>query len=447
MQLNLRRNSLYALAEVIVSGIVLFFLYKKVVGTLGVKALGIWSLVLATTSLGRVADIGAAAGLARFVAAASARKDSGLAIHYVQTAALTNLAVYTAVAVLMWAPAFFGLSFVLSGDSLVVGRQLLPFSLISFVLMGLSTATIGAIVGQLRSDQKSMISIGGLVVQYSIAALLVKAHGLVALAWAQIAQYALTFTVSWQLVQKNHLGSWTLRSPIGWRRDIFKELLGFGLRLQAVSVVSMVYEPSVKFLMSNFGGLEAVGFLEMAQRLILQLRQLVVMPCQTLMPVFAHLWETEPARLGPLYSKALNITLILGFALMAGVALGSPLISIIWIGHIERTFVALVGILSIGLFANLLAAPAYLLGVGVGYVKWNLIGACVTTGGSCLFGYILGYCFGRYGVAAAASAMLAAGSSLTLVMNCRHLDIPALPHGIHFRNTVEEAYSLLLGKR
>jgi O-antigen/teichoic acid export membrane protein len=72
MELNLRRNSLYAVGEVVVSGLSLFLLYKKVVNTLGVEALGVWTLVLATTSLGRFADIGAASGLSRFVASAKA---------------------------------------------------------------------------------------------------------------------------------------------------------------------------------------------------------------------------------------------------------------------------------------------------------------------------------------------------------------------------------------
>src|ERR1700691_3306902 len=163
MELNLRRNSLYAVGEVVVSGLSLFVLYKKVVNALGVEALGVWSLVLATTSLGRFADIGAASGLSRFVASAKARRNAARELIFVETAVITNAALYLSIAIVLWAPAYFGLSLVMKGATLGSGRVLLPFSLASFVLMGTTSATTGAIVGQHRSDQKSILMVSGLV--------------------------------------------------------------------------------------------------------------------------------------------------------------------------------------------------------------------------------------------------------------------------------------------
>src|ERR1700689_5648615 len=178
MELNLRRNSLYAVGEVVVSGLTLFLLYKRIVSALGVEALGVWSLVLATTSLGRIADIGAASGLSRFVAAAKARRDPARELIFVETAVITNAVLYLGIALVLWAPAYFGLSLVMKGAALISGRALLPFSLASFVLMGTTNATTGAIVGQHRSDQKSMLMVSGLVVQLLVALAFVKDHGL-----------------------------------------------------------------------------------------------------------------------------------------------------------------------------------------------------------------------------------------------------------------------------
>src|ERR1700691_2404856 len=118
MELNLRRNSLYAVGEVVISGISLFLLYRKVVNTLGVEALGIWSLVLATTSLGRIADFGAASGLSRFVAAAKARGAADSELTFVETALITNATLYLCIALMLWAPAYFGLSLVMKGAAL-----------------------------------------------------------------------------------------------------------------------------------------------------------------------------------------------------------------------------------------------------------------------------------------------------------------------------------------
>jgi O-antigen/teichoic acid export membrane protein len=196
--------------------------------------------------------------------------------------------------------------------------------------------------------------------------------------------------------------------------------------------------------MSSMGGLAAVGFLEMAQRLILQLRQIVVTPSLPLVPVFAHLRESEPERLEALYQKALRISIILGVPLMAFVALTSPFISLIWLGHSERLFIMFLIVLPIGWLVNLISGPAYLLGIGVGYLKWNLYGACLTAGGICLVGAILGRFLGSFGVALAFSGMLALGSGLTIIMNCRALHIRAMPHGSELRSAVSETYWLLV---
>jgi len=201
---------------------VLFFLYRVIVGQLGVKDLGIWSLVLATTSLGRLADLGTAAGLGRFVAIAGARQEKNKTIAYVETAIITNLLLYSAIALIMWAPAFYALSLTTSGEVLATARALLPFSLLSFVLIGVSSASTGAIVGQQRSDQKSMIVIAGLVLQFLASVAFLPYGGLRGLAWAQIAQYALVISLGWTLFLRNYLGSWTFRLPRHWHREVFE---------------------------------------------------------------------------------------------------------------------------------------------------------------------------------------------------------------------------------
>ena len=442
MNLNLRKNTIWALGEVIVSSLTLFFLYRIVVTSLGVKALGIWSLVLATTSLGRLADIGTAAGLGRFVAATEAKKDLERALAYTETAIITNFFLYVAIALAIAVPAYYGLSLAMEDNSLVQARQLLPFSLVSFVLMSVTSATTGAIIGQHHADQKSMITMAGLVVQFTIAVIFVPHFGLPALAWAQIAQYATLVIGGWALFLRNHFKAWVFRFPVHWRKDVFKELISFGVKLQAVSIVSTLYDPTVKFLMSSMGGLEILGFFEMSQRLILQIRQLIVTPNQTLVPSFAHMMEAEPEKIAPLYHKAFALSVFFGLPLLGGVAIASPLISYIWIGHIEKAFVVLSAILSCGWFLNLVSSPAYLLGIGTGHVKWNVYGACVATGGTFIFGFILGHFFGGFGVAFATSSMQATGSLLSLI-NCRTMKVTPLPTAQDFSEVWKRIYRAL----
>jgi O-antigen/teichoic acid export membrane protein len=433
LELRFRRNAAWAIAEVAASALVLFFLYRVIVGQLGVKALGIWSLVLATTSLGRLADLGTAAGLGRFVAIAGARQEKDKTIVYVETAIITNLLLYSAIALVLWAPAFYALSLTTSGEVLAMARALLPFSLLSFVLIGVASATTGAIVGQQRSDQKSMIVIAGLILQFLASVALVPYGGLRGLAWAQIAQYALVISLGWMLFLRNYRGSWTFRLPHRWHREVFRELIGFGAKLQAATIISFLLDPTVKFLMSTYGGLEALGFFEMAQRLVQQVRQLIVMPNQVLMPGFAHLMETQPQRIEPLYHRAMTLSLVGGFALLGSVALASPIICYLWTGRITAIFVQFTVILAASWFANLVAAPAYLLGVASGRIGWNLWGHLASLTGTLVVGILLGRSFGAIGIAIGAGSMLALGSLFSMYGNCHMLGLHPLPGIRDFR--------------
>lgn len=433
MELRFRRNAAWAIAEVAASALVLFFLYRVIVGQLGVKALGIWSLVLATTSLGRLADLGTAAGLGRFVAIAGARQEKDKTVVYVETAIVTNLLLYSAIALALWAPAFYALSLTTSGEVLATARALLPFSLLSFVLIGVASATTGAIVGQQRSDQKSIIVIAGLVLQFLASVALLPYGGLRALAWAQIAQYALVICLGWMLFLRNHRGSWTFRLPHRWHRGVFRELIGFGAKLQAATIISFLLDPTVKFLMTTYGGLEALGFFEMAQRLVLQVRQIIVMPNQVLMPGFVHLMETQPQRVEPLYHRAMTLSLVGGFALLGSVALASPIICYLWTGHVTAIFVHFTVILAASWLANLIAAPAYLLGVASGRIGWNLWGTLISLTGTLVAGMLFGRLFGAIGIAVCAGSMLALGSLFSMYRNCYMLGLHPFPGTRDFR--------------
>jgi O-antigen/teichoic acid export membrane protein len=420
MQLNLQRNAIWALVEAISSSIVLFFLYKLVVSFLGVEALGIWSLVLATTSLMRLADAGAASGLGRFVAKSAELQDRSISRGYIDTAVLTNLVLYILLALAFFWPAQYGLSFAIHKQSaLEVARGLLPYALASFVLGNLANAASSALAGLQRSDLRSIVTIGGLVVQIVSSFILIPDRGLTGLAIAQLLQNGFGLVSSLILAHFVLYRRYGIIFPFHWRKHAFKDLVGFGIQLQFSGIISFLYDPLAKFLMSSFAGLEATGLFEMANRLVFQVRSLLISPVHILVPAFALLNERDPEEANILYRRSFAMTAGIGIPLIAGVAATSPLVSFVLLAKVDFLFVVFVSLLSCGWLVNLLAAPAYLLGEGTGNVRWNIAGNLVIISVSLVFGIIMGRAFGGIGVAAAAVGAQILGSSLTLIMNCR----------------------------
>src|SRR5208283_5139573 len=78
-----------SMLQVLVVSATLFVLYKVLLKTIGVKQLGIWSLVMATGSLTQLANLGIVGGVTKFVAKYVARDEHELASRVIETAVIS----------------------------------------------------------------------------------------------------------------------------------------------------------------------------------------------------------------------------------------------------------------------------------------------------------------------------------------------------------------------
>lgn len=426
MNLNLTRSAIWAVVEVAVTGLSLFLLYKFVVLTLGIKALGIWSLVMATTSLARFADIGAAAGLSRFIALSRANNDLPRASRYASTALIANGALFIAIGGLIVWPAGWGLQKLSPADSLSEALQLLPYAIVSFILLNVSAVTLSSIIGLQRADLKSKIVILSTTIQVFVALLLVPKVGLVGMAWGQIAQYSITIVASLTFFGKL-VKTPELTFQFKFDRVLFREMFAFGAKLQAANLMFFMFEPSIKFVMSAIAGLEALGLYEMAYRMVMQIRHLVVSPMQQLVPAFAHLEQVSAGEVNRLYNTAVSSALIFGIPLFMTLSFASPILGRLWVGSYRPDFTWFTLLLCIGWLCNLVAAPAYQLGISRGSTRWNILGQFIISLVGPAAGLILGSFAGQLGVAAGASLGLAVGSLLAMILNCRDARVEIFP--------------------
>jgi O-antigen/teichoic acid export membrane protein len=427
MILNLKRNAMWSIAEIVISGISLFLLYKYVVFFLGLKALGIWSLVLASTSLVRLSDLGGAAGLSRFVALALTKNDRINVRDFVETSLIANLCIYICASVLFAIPLSWGMRFLVPLDAVAQAKTLLPYALASFALLNINSVTLSALIGIQRTDIKCKIVILSLIVQIMAVMATVPYVGLIGMALGQIAQYLVSVVLSW-LAFRSLVGPSIIPIlPRRFNRHVFSQLFSFGIKLQLMNLVSFFFEPLTKFVVSAVCGLPALGIFEMAYRLVLQARHLIVSPMQQLVPAFAHLNETDRSETGRLYTRAVMEAVLMGTSIFILIAVASPLISRAWIGTYDPTFMVFASLLCLGWLVNALGTPAYLLGISSGRVRWNITGHLITTLGSPVLGYLFGKWVGSGALVFAISLALAAGAACTMVLNCADNRIRPLP--------------------
>lgn len=415
-------NALMAVAQVLVTGGGLFLLYRYLLATIGVEQLGIWSLVLATTSAAGAANPGLSASAVKFVAQFLARDEEQRASEAVQTLVIAMGAIAGVVLLVAWPGLRWLLSLLLAEDARIQALLILPYSLASLWLTLIAGVLQSALDGCHRASQRSLLAIVGMLVFLFLSWQLVRVTGLLGLAVAQICQAGVLLIGSWLLLRRN-LSVLPLL-PRCWSRELFREMLSYSLSFQVISISQMLYEPATKALLTAFGGLTITGFYEMAGRMVLQLRSLLVSAGQVLVPALADLHERKPEEVSVVYRDFYRLMFCLAVPFFAAIIAFTPIISWLWIGHYERIFVWCATSLAAGWLLNTLAAPAYFANLGTGDLRWNTISHVIMAVLNIAIGVLLGWLYGAGGVVIAWLLALATGAVIIVIAYHRAQRLP-----------------------
>ncbi len=172
----------------------------------------------------------------------------------------------------------------------------------------------------------------------------------------------------------------------------------------------MLYEPVTKTLLTKFGGLASVGYYEIANRFVLKTRELIVSVFQVLVPVYATHFEENIESIKIVYSKSLNYLLFLALPLFSLLIIVLPIISFFLLGRFENQFYNFALILSIAWFFNIVTVPAYHAFLGIGTLRWNVLGHLITLILNLALCYTLGSIYGGAGTIIGWALSLITGS-------------------------------------
>ena len=406
-------NSIMSVLQILIISIVLFFLYKFLLGTIGAEKFGIWSLVLAATAVTQIADLGLSGGVVKFVAKYIAREETENVMGIIQTAALTIGATVGLVLAVGYPVVKWALRLIVPPESFPFAVEILPFAFFALWLCMLTSIFQSGLDGYQRFDIRSLILIFGAVFHLLLCFWWVPKYGLLGLAYAKVVQNGSVMIVSW-FVLKRIIPALPFL-PFRWNKRLFKEMIGYSINFQIISVSNMLYDPITKALLSKFGGLSMVGYYQMASKMIQRLHSLIIAANQVLVPTIADLKEKTPEKIRHIYSTSYRLLFYLIFPLYLLVIISLPLISEIWIGYYEGAFVAFSALLSIGWLLNTLSSPAYHTNLGTGKLFWNVVGHIVIALLNVGFGVLLGIFYDGIGVIVGWMLSLALGSSIIYI--------------------------------
>jgi O-antigen/teichoic acid export membrane protein len=280
---KISKNIFSSVAQVIVVGLVYLFLYKFLLKVVGVEHLGVWSIILATTSVANLANFGITSGLVKFIADYNSRNLHDKIPKLIFTSFLLIAVFFIVLISIFFLFSKLFLPYFIEPKYLSIATEILPYSLICLFINSLGGIFTSTLEGFQRNYVRNYIIVFSSIILLLASYYLVPIYKLKGVAIAQIIQAVILLIFSFislkKIVKQKIFNRWL------WDKEIFRELLNFGLKFQVISIFQMLNEPITKALISKFGGLAMLGYYEMAARLVNQIRALIVNANQVMVPV------------------------------------------------------------------------------------------------------------------------------------------------------------------
>ncbi len=426
MEINSKKrisiNIISTILQVLVVGVVYLFLYKFLLESLGIEKLGVWSIILATSSIANLANFGITSGLVKFIADYNAKKNLKDIPKLIFTALVSIIILFLLIVIIIYFFSKVILGFVVEQKYLSLALEILPYSLLCLFINSVGGIFTSTLEGFQKNYVKNFLFLFSSVFLLLSSYYLVPIYQLKGVAIAQVLQSVIILVGS--LLFVINTSQLAIFNKWNWDYKIFRELINYGAKFQVISVFQMLYEPITKGLISKFGGLAVLGYYEMAARLVNQVRALIVNANQVMVPVVAHTNSTQKENLKELYNKMMSITFFVNVLLISVLLIFTPIISILWIGHWEPIFVFSMLLLSTSIFVNILIGPAYFSCVGEGNLNLILKSQIMIGILNLILGYVLGYYFSGKGVIVSWAISVAISSFYLFYNYQKEKDIP-----------------------
>lgn len=394
---RLTRNAFMAALQVMISGGVLFLLYRYLLRTIGAEQMGIWAVVQATASVSRIGEMGFSGSAVKYTAKYIARNETDKAAEVIQTTVATIGVVLACILAIGYPLIAWLMGKLIPRSHISDALAILPYVMASTWISTIAGIFLSGLDGCQRMDRRARVSMLSSVLLLVLAWLLVPSLGLRGIALAQIGQGLLLLLLGWALLRRE-LPTLPRLVP-GWSAVLFREMFRYGFNFQLITLLGMLADPLTKALMTKFGGLASTAYYEMANRMVAQFRSLLVAANEAVVPQVAGLHENFPEEIGRMYAASYRTIFFLSLPLYAVLASLVPMASELWIGRYEARFAMYALLLTLAYWINTLAGPAYFVNLGTGRLGWNIGSFVLLAVLNMVLGYFLGLSHGGTGVA------------------------------------------------
>ena len=411
------RNGLFSALQSLTTIVCVFLSYRILIAEAGLSGLGLWSLLMMFAGMAQTFDVSGASALARSVARHEHETPEARLAEVVHTVLLTSCAINAVLMLVLLAAAPAAIDALVAPESKGAAFALLPWVAVIVLTLPLSVGVAAAIDGTGRADQRAQLMAGAAVAGLAVAWIAIPMLGLVGLAIAQLCQQGLVVAGGWILLRRHVPGLGF--APRRWRRSVFLKTTGYAVRLNTAGVLVLLFDPLVKFCLNAIGGLSALGIYELASRLVVQIRALVIGATTPLIPAFAASAALDQHRFDSLLGRSMNFASLAAPGVAVATLAAAPIMSIVILGSISVPLLQATAVLALGWSLNILSLPLYLAAQAGGLLRWNMMSHVVQSIAVVLATVLIVPVLSTNGVLIGVSAGLVLGAAVTIVGNAR----------------------------
>jgi O-antigen/teichoic acid export membrane protein len=379
-----RRNMFSGLATNIMNTVLMLVTYPLYLHYLGYEKLGVWIILSAVLSFMQLSNLGLGPAVTKLVAEEYGRGNIQGVMDYVRTALgtvfVTGVLAFTVL--LLFCRPLVGI-FKLGPDNSAVAVSLVPFIGILTVYAFLIQILTAMLAGLGRIDQVNYRDTACRAVSLVVAAaLLITGYGIESLLIASAVSSVAMHTTSLALIRK------IISSRIlvfTWNLKMFRTLISYGGAVFGCSLISMLFSPFNKLLLSRYAGVAVVPVYEIAFNASMQVRNLMETAFRAIIPEVSRISNEITAeakeRILRIYRHAMRLVYLGGAPIYLTIAILSPFLFKAWLrGSFTESLPRAFCIMLIGTFLSLKCVPAYYTLMGLGRMKHCLISQVILGG-------------------------------------------------------------------
>lgn len=374
---QLRINMASGVATTVVNTLIMAVGYPVYLHFLGYEKYGVWLVLSTVLVFAQLGNLGIGPAVMKLVAEEHGRGDSRGIQRYVTTALLlicvSGTVVLTVILVFKGQiVALFGLS----DENARTALWLLPYIGVLSIYVFIVQVFEAALSGIGRMDLANYRGVLARVINVSVSSLLLLlGYGVGSLLIGRIVAELSTHLVIFICIRR--IANIRILRLDGLDIGRGKRLLSFGAILSGDSLLSSLFGPLNKLILSRYAGVASVPVYEIALTGSMQIKGLVTAGHRALVPeisrISAEMTAQAKNRICQLYRRSLRWIFLLATPVFAGLVIFAPILLKLWLGErFVETLPGAVRIMLIGAFVSVLGVPSYYTLMGTGHVRHNL---------------------------------------------------------------------------